>query len=223
MSATHRPDYEAYGRGNTGSRHIGRSRTPDAHLFPYINLEDLASTSLTLFMNSRGVNPTSAFARADLHALHPGSISHAIPELAFLGGYTLCLEGSTVEEYGKYLDWNVGPEQVTTLMVHRRHFTPGEGFQVLEIQERIYPFLIRCCELILHDLKFEGSLLDEKYPIIEQAPITNIQALLSNDGNILPALSTISQEAPYRLPAQLDLERWKGIFAAKHSAAGDHL
>lgn len=117
-------------------------------VFPYINLEDLASTSLILFTNSRGVNPPSAFARADLHAIHLGSISHSIPEPAFLGGYTLCLEGSTVEEYGKFLDWNVDPEQATTLMVHRRHFTPGEGLQVLEIQERIYPFLIRCCELI---------------------------------------------------------------------------
>lgn len=135
----------------------------------------------------------------------------------------MCLEGSTVEECGKYLDWNIDPEQATTQMVHRRHSTPGEGLQVLEIQERIYPFLIRCCELILHDLKSEGSLLDEKYQILEQAPITSIQALPSNDGNILAALSTISQEAPYRLPAQLDLERLKGIFAAKRSAAGDHL
>lgn len=31
MSPTHRPDYEAYRRENTGSRHIGRSRTPDAY------------------------------------------------------------------------------------------------------------------------------------------------------------------------------------------------
>ncbi|KAE9988063.1 hypothetical protein EG328_000533 [Venturia inaequalis] len=223
MSPTHRPDYEAYRRENTGSRHIGRSKTPDAYLFPYINLEDLASTSLTLFINSRGLNPPSAFARADLLAINLGSISHSIPEPAFLGGYTLCLEGSTVEEYGKFLDWDVEPEQATTLMVHRRHFTPGEGLQVLEIQERIYPFLIQCCEIVLHDLKSEGSLLDEKYPVLEQAPLSSIQALPSNDGNILPALSTISQEAPYRLPAQLDLDRLKGIFAAKRSAASDHL
>lgn len=209
---------------NPYDRSIASSRLELIHqVFPYINLEDLASTSLTLFINSRGLNPPSAFARADLLAINLGSISHSIPEPAFLGGYTLCLEGSTVEEYGKFLDWDVDPEQATTLMVHRRHFTPGEGLQVLEIQERIYPFLIQCCEIVLHDLKSEGSLLDEKYPVLEQAPLSSIQALPSNDGNILPALSTISQEAPYRLPAQLDLDRLKGIFAAKRSAASDHL
>ena len=41
--------------------------------------------------------------------------------------------------------------------------------------------------------------------------------------DLLPSLATIRAEAPYRLPANLDLERLRGIFAARLSAAEDNL
>jgi hypothetical protein len=43
-------------------------------------------------------------------------------------GYTLCLDGSTMEEYRKFFDWYVEGEIALDLMLSQRHLTPGDGF-----------------------------------------------------------------------------------------------
>ncbi|KAF4628292.1 hypothetical protein G7Y89_g9859 [Cudoniella acicularis] len=100
-------------------------------------------------------------------------------------------------------------------------FSPGDGVKVFELQEKIYPFLIKCCELILHDLVESGSLFDEQFPIVSEtaAAMESPSAVTE----ILPSLASISAEAPYRLPADLDLEHLRGILATRLSAAEDHL
>lgn len=66
MSAMHRPDYDAFRRENTGNLSIGVSKFPNSYWWPYINLEDLSSKFLLVFLQGRGQNPPSAFARADV-------------------------------------------------------------------------------------------------------------------------------------------------------------
>jgi len=132
------------------------------------------------------------------------------------------MDGDTVETYGKLVSWDEN-EDAVSLMLSQRQFSPGEGLRVFEIQERIYPFLIKCCELILHDLVADGSLLDEKFPIIHDEAPNAMSKNTTVVGEILPALATLAAEAPYRPPANLDLYRMRGIIAAKRSASEDNL
>jgi hypothetical protein len=161
------------------------------------------------------------FARADINATHLGAVGHFIGEPAFLMGYTLFMDGDTAETYGKLVSWE-DDKNALNLMCSERQFTPGDGLRVFELQEKIYPFLVKCCELILHDLVESGSLYDEKFPIISETAATT-KSVPSTATEMLPSLAFISAEAPYRLPANLDLERLRGILAARLSAAEDHL
>ncbi|KAF7952687.1 hypothetical protein EAE96_005918 [Botrytis aclada] len=223
MSTTHRPDYEAFRQECTGRILMGLSKFQEAYKWPYINLQDLSSKSLVIFITSRGRNPPSAFARADLNATHLGTVGHFIPEPAFLPFHTLFLDGDKVETYGRLVSWEED-SAAADLMFTERQFSPGDGLKAFELQEKIYPFLIRCCELILHDFSKSGALLDANIPtgITLDTTITPEPAA-SAVTEILPSLATISAEAPYRLPANIDFERLREIFAARLSAAEDYL
>jgi hypothetical protein len=221
MSPAHRPDYEAYRQENTGRRLKGLSRFQEAYKWPYINQQDLSSRLLIVFINSRARNPPSMFARADTDATRLGSIGRFIKEPAFLYGHTMFMDGGTPETYGRLVSWD-DDEEAANLMYSSRQFFPGDGLRVFELQEKVYPFLVKCCELILHDLIESGTPFDERFPILpDSSPIKESRPPASTE--ILPSLATISAEAPYRLPANLDLDRLKGILAARLSAAEDNL
>ncbi|TGO08047.1 hypothetical protein BTUL_0229g00150 [Botrytis tulipae] len=223
MSTTHRPDYEAFRQECTGRILMGLSKFQEAYKWPYINLQDLSSKSLVIFITSRGHNPPSAFARADLNATHLGTVAHFIPEPAFLPFHTLFLDGDKVETYGRLVSWEED-DAAADLMFTERQFSPGDGLKAFELQEKIYPFLIRCCELILHDFTKSGALLDLSIPTgIASDPIVYPEPPTAAVTEILPSLATISAEAPYRLPANIDFERLREIFAARLSAAEDYL
>lgn len=225
MSATHRPDFEAYRKENTGRRQTGPSKYQEAFNWPYINQQDLSSRSLVIFILSRGRNPPSMFARADINATRLGQIGHWIPEPAFVEGHTFFMDGDTPETYGKLISWRENEEAVN-LMVSQRQFSPGEGLRVLELQDRVYPFLVKCCELILHDFVESGSLFDDHQVPVSEATTTMATTKTANSSSastVQPSLASISAEAPYRLPANLDLDRLRAILAARLSAAEDHL
>ncbi|KAK6603053.1 hypothetical protein H4I96_05821 [Botrytis cinerea] len=199
MSTTHRPDYEAYRQECTGRTLKGLSKFQEAYKWPYINLQDLSSKYLIIFINSRGRNPPSAFARADVDAAHLGTVGHFIPEPAFLPSYTLFLDGDKVETYGRLVSWEED-NAAADLMLTKRQFSPGDGLKAFELQEKIYPFLTRCCELILHDFAESGALLDASIPT-----------------------AIASAEAPYRLPANIDFEDLRETFEARLSEAESYL
>lgn len=223
MSATHRPDYEAYRQECTGRVLGGLSKFQEAYKWPYINQQDLSSRSLIIFIHSRARNPPSAFARADLNATHLGTVGHFIPEPAFLPNHTLFLDGDKVETYGRLVSWD-DDATAADLMRTERQFSPGDGLKALELQEKIYPFLIKCCELILHDLVQSGALLEGDIPTaVTGNSVVAPKAVPSTVTEILPSLATISAEAPYRLPANIDFERLRDILAARLSAAEDYL
>ncbi|KAF7895768.1 uncharacterized protein EAF01_009730 [Botrytis porri] len=223
MSTTHRPDYEAFRQECTGRILMGLSKFQEAYKWPYINLQDLSSKSLIIFIISQGHNPPSAFARADLNATHLGTVAHFIPEPAFLPFHTLFLDGDEVETYGRLVSWEEDND-AADLMFTERQFSPGDGLKAFELQEKIYPFLIRCCELILHDFTKAVALLDANIPSgIPPDSIIAPEPTSSTVTEILPSLATISAEAPYRLPANIDFERLREIFAARLAAAEDYL
>lgn len=216
MSKTHRPDFVALRKETQKARTHG-SRYRDAFLWPYVNLEDLVQGKvlLLLLLNSRGRQLPECFAFADFEAAHLGIVSHAI-QRPFLNQYTMLFAGQTVaENYGKLVAWDDDDRAFDWLMSGAA-FSPGDGLVLLEIQQRLMEFLVKCCELILHD--YSPSSLTEKAALIHQEPPP-----LSSDPTAWASLASLIAEAPYRVPSRLDLKRLKAIIAAKRSAAKDHI
>ncbi|CAG8959565.1 hypothetical protein HYFRA_00001466 [Hymenoscyphus fraxineus] len=231
MSPGHRPDWEALRQERTGRMVISEiSANPEAYMWPYINLEDLSSKSLLIFIESRGRNPPSAFARSDVKAMHLASVAHTVKEPCLLDEHALYLDGDTVETYGKLVPFAEDPE-AKELMYTSRQFTPGEGLRAFELQQRIYPFLIKVCELILHDMVEAATLYDtptkdEKSKVIPEMAKLEISSNVPpapTEGGFLPTLHQIAAEAPYRLPASLDFHRIREVIAGKRSASDDHV
>ena len=215
MPTTHRPDFQALQRESNQQREQG-TKFRDAYLRPYINIEDLVKgKSLLLFLNARGRHFPDAFAHADYEASHVGTTSRAI-RTAFLNEYTMVLRGqTTAETYGQLIAWDENDEAFNWMM-SGVDFSPGNGLQVLEIQEGILRFLVQCCLVILQDLPAE-SLTDESVSVQPEPPF------ISKDENEWPSLASFAAEAPYRVPADLDFRRLQAIVAAKRSAAEDHI
>jgi hypothetical protein len=92
------------------------------------------------------------------------------------------------------------------------------GMVVLEIQERLMEFLVKCCYQILHDIE-PDNLFSDIYPIQPEPepppPGTQTQGLQTS-------LLEMTVEAPYRVPTRLDFANLEKLFAAKVAAAEDH-
>ncbi|PGH35131.1 hypothetical protein GX50_02053 [[Emmonsia] crescens] len=205
---THRPDYNALQKG----RGI---QARNAYLWPYINIEDLVeSKTLLLFLNARGRNPPSMFAHADIDAIHLGLVSGTICP-AFLNEYTMFLEGETVNTYGRMVSWN-DDDEAFDIMYSGIGVQPGEGLLILEIQKGTLEFLLNCCRGILHDMD-SVALTDPDIPIQPEPPV------IARDPTEWPTMASMAAEAPYRVPANIDFERLLAVFAARRSAAVDHI
>ncbi|KIW29220.1 hypothetical protein, variant 2 [Cladophialophora immunda] len=210
MPEQHRPDF--YELEKTGSR--GRSRNIEAFKYPYVNQEDLLQgRALLLFLNSRGRNPPHSFAHADLDATHVGQTSKMIVPV-FLNQYTMYIAGeSDPDSYGRLVSWD---DDDDAFMLHQNclQFQPGTGLLVLEIQSKIYSFLLECCYQLFHDVPRDelASLQLPEQP--EPPPIVASETSYAQ-------LSSVAAEAPYRLPAKLDTRRLVLLVEAKRAAAED--
>ena len=214
MPTMHRPDWWAM------AHPASKTQNPERYLnslrFPYLNLEDLQQARpLLLMLNSRGRNPPSAFAHADLHALHIGVIKGEIDRV-FLNQYTMYLAGESGRtNYGRLVSWDE-EDEAFDLMHTGLQFNPGEGVVVLEAQKWLYDFLMKCCLQVFIDVSTE-ELVGSNYPILEEpAP------LLARE-TAYPQLSAITAEATYRLPAQLDMHSLVHLVEARRAAAEDHI
>lgn len=88
---------------------------------------------------------------------------------------------------------------------------------MLEAQEKLLAFLVRCCRLILHDIP-EQDLASDLYP-----PQPEPQLKPEPEDGGFDSLAIMAASAPYRLPAKLELERIESLLAAGTAAAEDHL
>lgn len=195
-----------------------QARNEAAFKCPHINLEDLVKgKNLPLFLDCRGRNLPHAFAHADLISCAVGRHSTNIPT-SYLHGYTMYLTGQTTEEsYGKIVYWK--DEAVEFGSVGQTlQFQPGHGLLVLEIQNRILDFLIKCCLGIFRDIP-----KDELLNLELAAPLEDSQALATTQEISRVQLSTMIAEAPYRLPTILDTVPLLALVEARRNAAEDHI
>jgi hypothetical protein len=125
----------------------------------------------------------------------------------------MLLEGETVETYGRIVSWD-DDEEAMMKTFNGLGFLPGAGVQVLEIQEKLLGFLLTCCYSILHEMD-PSAMTSEATIRPEPSPLSN--------GAEYPTLATIAAEAPYRLPARLDFNRFKTLVNAKRLSVEDHI
>ncbi|KAK5993500.1 hypothetical protein PT974_06932 [Cladobotryum mycophilum] len=216
MPSNHRPDYEAFRRAGSKTQLRAKSGT-DSFMWPYINQEDLSQTQpLLLLLNARGHEIPSSFAAADYEAMHLGIVCEVI-ERSFLNQYTMMLHRVTApEEYGKLLAWDDHPDAFDWMQTQKQ-FSPGDGLVILEAQDKLMKFLVDCCQDILHDIN-KDQLISSTYPIQPEIPLRT-----GRESCGFESLALMAAEAPYRVPAQLELGRIESLLAAKTRAAEDHL
>ncbi|KAF9272569.1 hypothetical protein BGZ68_002299, partial [Mortierella alpina] len=168
MATTHRPDLESFFKNERTTPAIR-----DAYMWPHINQEDLLKPKLLLiFLNSRGRSFPSTFAGADRKSFRFATTSSKFPA-AFLNEYTMMFTGrNTPETYGELYSWDDNAEAADWAF-SQRGMHPGYGLQTLEVQERIYDFLVQCCLLILHDMTRE-SLMNDDSPVVPEPPALTI-------------------------------------------------
>ena len=207
MATSHRPDIEAFRKKRSFEA---------AYKWPYINTDDLSTPKLfLLFLNARARNQPFAFARADIDACRFGITSAALVP-GFLNEHVMMFTGRTnPTAYGELIAWEDHPDAFDW-MHSQRGAHPGEGLLILEIQERLYKFLVDCCKTILQDMTGTVQMGTDALPQPEPP------SLLSNDLGLI-SLAESAAEAPYRVPAELNLQRLESIIQAKLLAAEDHV
>ncbi|KAF2267621.1 hypothetical protein CC78DRAFT_62548 [Lojkania enalia] len=208
----HRPDIEAFIR--KGQSPGIQARSKEAYMWPYINMEDLLKPKLLLiFLNSRGRHYPDEFVHSDLELAAFGETTGATTP-AFLNGYTMLFLGrTTADTYGELLSWDDDKDAFDN-MINGIGMHPGHGLQALEIQQRIWGFLVTCCQLLLHDISSEALTSGDVQP--EPGPIS------SQDTNIT-SLEAIALESPYRVPAKLEFSRLRALASAACDTMEDNL
>jgi hypothetical protein len=205
----HRPDFENF--RNYSNRHISRSRTCDAeaHLTPYMNLEDLLQGHiLLLFINSRGRNLPCMFAASDAERAH---LSGEWVERSEKDGFAMCFfEKKSPRQYASVVKVSTLPRRIGTA----HSVTPAYGLLTLEIQQTIYRFLLRCVMSILHDV----PLADHKL-----APFQTEPSAIQDPTTIWNSVSQTTLEADYCEPQVTGLTRYKLLVQGLRLNAEDHV
>ncbi|KAL4905612.1 hypothetical protein BDW74DRAFT_167787 [Aspergillus multicolor] len=222
MTSAHRPDFELFWKASHCAREYdGISR--DRFMFPYINQEDLlTSKALLLLLNARGRNPPSTFAVHDAAAMEIGNRTGNFSELNISfgegkrnvrGHYYMKLADLTenTREYGKL----VCDKHSTNAAGDSNQIDPRAGLLMLEAQERLLAFLLRCCKHILHDVLEDSS---TEFPVLPE-PVMKQKCDVAG----YESLSVQAAEAPYRAPAPPDFSLIQSLLAARASALEDHL
>ncbi|OTA98874.1 hypothetical protein M426DRAFT_325623 [Hypoxylon sp. CI-4A] len=216
MAASHRPDFEAF-RKESGRLPNVQTHYREHFIWPYINQEDLSQPkALLLLLNARGRHHPSEFAAIDMDSIHLGRVTKAIIPI-FLNEYVMKLNGiSDDREYGELIAWEDHPDAFDWMHTQKQ-FIPGEGLVILEAQERILTFLVDCCKQILHDIPAE-TLTTDAFPV---QPEPTLQS--EGEAGGFSSLTIMAAEAPYRVPAHLNLDRIESLLDARTAAAEDHI
>jgi hypothetical protein len=192
-----------------------------------INEEDLAKRkeTLMLLLNSRARNSPYVFRGTDTDGALYGL---ATGMLVRLGIYSTLTNGSTIafdsdETYGQiYFEEEGDVCERYRLVAVLKHFGLDDGHSTLQLQCRLYNFLVAVVRALLSDKLGELEALYIPGTRIPEPP--EPPSASANDA--VPgrtSLPTRMFEAPYRAPAPLDLDYMISLFRAKLCEAECHL
>lgn len=193
----------------------------EALLMPYINLHDLTKTEpLLLMINARARRSPHAFSSRDLQFSRQ---TLGLTDWRGLEGYVMDFDGpqSGPEAYGELRQevWRGGiPTTGADPRLASGKLKPGDGLWLLEIQDRIYKFLLDTVLRILHDIP-TGALTGPKYNI---QPEPSLPSANSREDGVISLAST-NLEAIYSSPGQIDLHRLQLLITSKANEEEDKL
>ncbi|KAF6785570.1 hypothetical protein CMUS01_16556 [Colletotrichum musicola] len=198
MPESHRPDFKAFRVESKKQREAG-TRFRSHFFWPHVNQEDLCKPKiLPMLLNARARRPPWAFAAADREAMQFGCVTKALVP-GFLNLYTMVLNNpGSRDGYAELLTWE-GDFNAMNLATSRKEFLPGEGLLVLEAQDKLLEFLVDCCRKILCDIPGD-DLIGDTFPIQPEPEMK-----FGVDVAGFASLAVMTEEAPYRPPAILDL------------------
>lgn len=198
MPESHRPEFKAFRVESKKQREAG-TRFRGHFMWPYVNQEDLCKPKLLpMLLNARARHPPWAFAAADREAMQFGCVTRALTP-GFLNLYTMVLNNpGSRDRYAELLTWE-NDLRAMELATSRTEFLPGEGLLVLEAQDKLLEFLVDCCRKILCDIPGD-DLVGDAFPVQPEPELK-----LGVDVAGFASLAVMTEEAPYRPPAMLDL------------------
>jgi hypothetical protein len=183
------------------------------HLWPQLNLEDLEGTdTLSLLLHSRASNPPDLFIAADQRVSR-----FRWPALPMT---TLTIDGCrlifhyTEELRSDTPDHDDDPDREKFSRSPLLCFPPFHGLLALKLQAQLYPFLLRCCKLLLPQLP---------------PPSLTLASLPETDseGQYVPSKPASMEEglrqAAFGLPDAFQIDYLERVVDAGRSAAEDHV
>lgn len=219
MAADHRPDLVLMKRHKPGQVFEGEER--DAFLWPWINQHDLCKNEpLLLMLNARARSPPHAFAHKDLQPSTLGLLKGVISPGRYLEGYIMDFGNKTASDtYGELVEgeWTSAKDpsgDAPRIRYGRCH--PGDGLCTLEIQDRVYRFLLDVAKSILHDFDDPAG---PQYPVQPSPPLPSAN---SRDDGVV-SLAATNLEASYLAPGQTDFARLGQLLEARAGEAEDDL
>lgn len=225
MAEMHRPDVDHLRTRCSKARNLCCEPVDEEkrHLFfwPRLNFEDLTKFEpLLLLLNARGRHSPPAFAFADLEPVHFGLKADRLSHPLFLDMYNMVFTGQEGPEiYGQLVSWEEDPGAYRRLQIGR-DTSPGEGLWILEIQERLYKFLVNICKLILHDQRLDDHDRLLAQPVAPEPPLPTANG---HGQDIGTSLIITRYESAYHVPAKLDIRRLQNLIESKLAEAEDDL
>jgi hypothetical protein len=212
MPKMHRPDIASFMSGRDSAL---LADTLVAHPCPHINLEDLLLPNILLiFINARARHFPGKFAYSDLEIAPMAKLRSEFLALRNDLFTMSFLDGNSYEKYAQLIEWSNTDEQKQSLSAGRTVHV-DQGMQILLLQHHILRFLVRCTIQLVEDVLVQdphGSLVLPPEP----------PALTGNtSGRTL--FHIIAREAPYRLPAALDLTKLEELTSAQKFQAIEHV
>lgn len=122
----------------------------------------------------------------------------------------------TLETYGELISEEQDPEARSRLL-RSRDVSPGEGLWILEIQDRLYQFLVNACRGILHDTDLTIAAISN----VSEAPEPTVPTANRKGDALASSLMTLRYESTYCVPSKINLSRLQDIVAAKLAVVED--
>ncbi|KAH7244121.1 uncharacterized protein BKA55DRAFT_76262 [Fusarium redolens] len=235
MPPTHRPFYDYWRQVETDA--TVKVKHNSSILLPFINRESLGKpTPLLLLLNSRARHPPPFFLdtdsqyynRAQLAGMVVDSLPYPTADMQLIlrgissGDVYGTLRKMPQVNPGTWLDLAIQDYDWPTSNLYGKkwpldQFRNLSGVVVLEIQERLMDFLVKCCYQSPHDIE-PDNLFSDIYPIQPEPELP----LGTQTQGLQTSLLEMTVEAPYRVPTRLDFANLEKLFAAKVAAAEDH-
>lgn len=218
----HRPEWKALTaaaekRGLSGPIQPPDDKFRDTFLLPHLNLEDLSGPKpLLVMLNTRARNAPYVFAHNDYQSAHLGvRCKCIIPEMINDDGiHQMLIIGQTSPDtYGSICTVSEGSKAIGGA----GGVGPEVGLIILEVQDRILDFLVKCAKGILHGIT-EDELLSDAYP--KHEPLAPVSREVSPEA---VNISSLSEEGPYQVPHAMDFEALLTLIEAKRSECEDNM